>query len=167
MSILLGLVATIFNCTLQAHEQNRNEKVRGIFIRQTEVKVGDEGYMGIFVKPFDSDDHIIVLVTKNHRELAQTAQRMEEGTRLGISFVTEDGHKFIRSIEAEMRREKRQEEPEEEKQIIIRREIRRETSEGIVKPKNRRSRGVRREPERIREREHHQDRRHAVQQDKL
>jgi hypothetical protein len=164
-----GLIAIMFGSMLQAEERDRNGTVRGMFVRLTERKVGDQGYMGIVVKPFDSDNPVTVLVPRNRKEIVQTARRMEEGTRLGISFVIEDGHKFIRGIEAELRREKREKRPEGEGQITIRREIRREPSESDQRPESRRMRNPRRdpEPERPRGREERPDRRPAAHLDHL
>ena len=167
--MILGLVVLTFSSGLRAENRDRNGTVRGMFVRLTEQKVGDQGYMGIVVKPFDRDDHITVLVPRNRKELVQTARRLEEGTRLGISYVTEDGHKFIRGMEAVLRREKHEQGSEEEREVIIRREVRREPGEGEERPESRRTRTARRDPqpERPRGREGRQDRRPAAQLDQL
>ena len=84
--MLMVIAAFMFSNGLRAEDRERNGVVRGIFVRLTEQKVGDEGYIGIVVKPFDSDDHVTVLVPRNRKEIVQTARRMEEGTKLGDFF---------------------------------------------------------------------------------
>ncbi len=167
MPVLVGLVAITFNCAIQAEERDRNGTVRGMFVRLIEQRIGEQEYIGIVLKPFERDDHVTVLVPRNREELVQIARKLDEDTRLEISFTNEDGHKFIKGIEAEVRRAKRQEGSEGEKQVIVRREVRRETPEGNERPENRRSRGARRELERPRERENRQDRRPTAQLDQL
>lgn len=169
MLMLIGLAVLMFSSVLQAENRDRNETVRGSFICLTEAKVGDQVYMGIVVKPFDRDNHVLVLIPDNRKELIQTAQRLKEGTRLEISFVTENGLNFIRAIEAELQRKIREGGPEGEKQVIVRREVRREPSQGDDSPEGRRTRASRREPEpdRPREREGRQERRPIAQLDQL
>jgi len=166
--IVLAFASLIFAGMLQAEQRGRNEAVRGIFVRLTEQKIGDQEYLGIVVKPFDRDDHLTFLVARNRAELIQTARKLDAGARLGISFVSEGGHKFIKGMEAEMRREIRDQGPEGEKQVILRRQVVRESSEG-QRPESRRSRSTRRdlEPERPRGREERQDRGPAAQLDQL
>lgn len=168
MLVLTGLVALIFIGVLQAEDRDRNETVRGLFICLTEAKVGDQVYMGIVVKPFDRDNHVLILIPDNRKELIQTARRLEEGTRLEISFVTEEGLNFLKNIEAELQREIREDGPEGEKQVIVRREDRRKSSEG-ERPERRKSRIVRREPEpeRPRDRERPQERRPGTNLEQL
>lgn len=169
MLVLVGLVALMLSNGLQAEDSDRKGAVRGIFIRLIEQKVGDEGYMGIVVKPFDRDDHVTVLIPGNREEIVRSARRLGEGARLGISFVKEDGHNWIRGIEVEMRREKREERPEDGRKVSIRREVRRESDEDRERPESRRSRDPRRDRETAfqRGREEHQDRRPAAQFDQL
>lgn len=170
MIIVVALTALVFGGMLQAEERDRNGAVRGLFVRLTEQKVGEQECIGIVVKPFERDDPVTVLVPRNREELVQAARRLEEGTRLGISFVTEAGHKWIKGIEAEMRREEREEGPEGGRRVIIRREeVRRESGEGEARPESRRTRVTRRdpEPERPRGREGQEDRRPVAQLDQL
>ena len=168
MLVLLGLTALMFNSVLQAEQRDRNGTVRGLFVRLTEQNVGEQECIGIVVKPFDRDDHVTVLVPRNREELVRSARSFGEGTRLGVSFVIDGGHKWIRSIEAEMRREKREEGPGGERQVTIRREVRRGSDQGEERPESRRAR-VRRdpEPEHPREREGRQERKPGAQFDQL
>jgi hypothetical protein len=169
MTILVGLITLMLIDVLQAEDRDRNGSVRGMFIRLTEQKVGDEGYVGIVVKPFDRDDHVTVLVPMNREELVRAARRLQKGAKLGISFVAEAGHKWIREMEAELWREEREKEPEGGKRVTIRREVRREPGEGEERPERRRSRAARRdpEPERPRGRKERPDRRPADHLDQL
>jgi hypothetical protein len=166
---LMGVSGLMFSAVLQAGDFNRTSRVRGILIRLTEQKIGEQGYLGLVVKPFDSDDHITVLLPSNRKELAQTARRLEEGTRLGIAFVNEDGHNWIKGLEVEIRREEHEEGLEGEKRIIIRREARRDPGEGDERSVSRRARTSGRDPEteRPRSRQEQQDRRPAAQLDRM
>jgi hypothetical protein len=160
--VIVALAALMLSGTLQAEQRDRGGEVRGIFVRLTEQKVGEQGYMGIVLKPFDSDEHVTVLVPRNHEELMRSTRELREGTKLEISFVTEGGHKWIRTIKAELRQEQREEEgPEGEKRIIIRRETRRRDGEFEENVEARRGRATRRDPgsERPRGREGRVDRR--------
>ena len=170
--VLAGFATFILCGVLQAEEHDREGAIRGIFIRLIEQRVGDQGYAGIVVKPHDRDDHVTVLIPRNREEIIGSARRLEEGAQMGISYVIEDGHRWIRDIEAEMRRERREERPKEEREVIIRREVRRESDRGEERPESRRRNVTRRgpEPERQRgreEREERQDRRPAAHLDHL
>ena len=167
--ILMGVAGLIFGAALQAGDLDRTSRARGIFLRLTEQKIGEQSYMGLVVKPFGRDDHITVLLPRNREELAQTARRLEKGTRLGIAFVKEDGHNWIRGLEAEMRREEHEEGLKDEKRIVIRRETLRETKEGDERSVSGRVRTPGRDPETVRprSRQEQQDRRPAVQLDRM
>ncbi|MBN2314865.1 MAG: hypothetical protein JXM79_13115 [Sedimentisphaerales bacterium] len=168
MIVLMGFAALSFIGVLQAEDRDRIETVRGSFICVTEVKAGDHVYTGIDVKPFDRDNHVLVLIPENRKDLLQIARKLEKGTQLDISFVTEEGKNFIRGIKAKLNREIREEGAEGEEKVIIRREVVRESSED-ERPESRRSRGVRRdfEPERPRDRQERQDRGPATQLNQL
>jgi hypothetical protein len=166
MPVLVGFVAFVIFGVLQAENLDRSEIVRGLFICVTEAKVGDKVYTGIVVKPFDRDNHMLVLIPDNRKEFIQTTHKLKQGTRLEISFVSEEGLNFIRSIKAELKREIRGDGFEDDKQVIVRREVRRETSD-YERSENKRSRGARREPGRPLERENHENRKPTAQLDQL
>jgi hypothetical protein len=63
-----------------------------------------------------------VLVPREREELWQAARRLQEGQEVGVSFVTEAGHKFIKGMEAE-RREVVEEGPEGRRRVNVRREV--------------------------------------------
>ncbi|MHC4728048.1 MAG: hypothetical protein ACYS17_12565 [Planctomycetota bacterium] len=121
--LVLGMLAFLmFGGLLLAEERDRDGSVGGTFVRLVEREVGERGYMGIVIKPHDRDDHVIVLVPRKREELLQAARRLREGQRVGVSFVNEAGHKWIKGMEAE-RREVVEEEPEGRRRMNVRREV--------------------------------------------
>jgi len=117
--VLAGL---LFGGMLWAEDGDRSGSVRGTFVQLVEREVGERGYMGIVIKPFESDDHVTVLVPRQREELWQAARRLRKGQKVGVSFVTEAGHKFIKGMEAE-RREVVEEGQEGRRRMIVRREV--------------------------------------------
>ena len=120
--MLSVLSMLIFSSVLSAGQSDRNGSVGGNFVRLVEQEVGERGYMGIVIKPHDRDDHVTVLVPRQREELLQVARRLREGQKVGVSFVTEAGHKWIKGMEAE-RREVVEEGPEGRRRMNIRREV--------------------------------------------
>ncbi len=120
--VLVLLAALVFGGMLWAEERGRGRAVRGTFVRLVEREVGERGYMGIVIKPLDRDEHVTVLVPRQREELWQAARRLQEGQKVGVSFVTEAGHKFIKGMEAEWR-EVVEEEPEGRRRVNVRREV--------------------------------------------
>ena len=51
------LVVFVFGGVVGAQEGDRRGELRGVFVRLAERRVGERGYMGIVVKPFDRDGH--------------------------------------------------------------------------------------------------------------
>jgi len=121
--LVLGVLAGLLFCgMLLAEDSDRSGSVRGTFVQLVEREVGERGYMGIVIKPLESDDHVTVLVPRQREELWQAARRLRKGQKVGVSFVTEAGHKFIKGMEAE-RREVVEEGPEGRRRTSIRREV--------------------------------------------
>ncbi|MHC4244342.1 MAG: hypothetical protein ACYS3N_12785 [Planctomycetota bacterium] len=121
--LVLGVFSMlIFSGVLLAGQRDRNGEVGGNFVRLVEQEVGERGYMGIVIKPHDRDDHVTVLVPRQREELLQAARRLETGQKVGVSFVTEAGHKWIKGMEAE-RREVVEEGPEGRRRMNVRREV--------------------------------------------
>jgi len=121
--LVLGMLAgLVFGGMLWAEDGDRNGEVSGIFVRLVERAVGERGYMGIVIKPFERDDHVTVLVPRQREELLQAVRRLQEGQKVGVSFVTEAGHKFIKGMETE-RREVVEEGPEGRRRVNVRREV--------------------------------------------
>jgi hypothetical protein len=121
--LVLGVLSMlIFSGVLSAGQRDRNGSVGGTFVRLVEQEVGERGYMGIVIKPHERDDHVTVLVPRQREELLQAARRLQTGQKVGVSFVTEAGHKWIKGMEAE-RREVVEEGPEGRRRINVRREV--------------------------------------------
>jgi hypothetical protein len=122
-TLVLGALAVLLlGGMLWAEDGGRSGAVRGTFVQLVEREVGERGYMGIVIKPFESDDHVTVLVPRQREELWQAARRLRKGQQVGVSFVTEAGHKFIKGMEAE-RREVVEEGPEGRRRVRVRREV--------------------------------------------
>jgi hypothetical protein len=93
--LVLGMLTMMmFGGLLSAEERDRNGSVGGTFVRLVEREVGERGYMGIVIKPHERDDHVTVLVPRQREELFQAARRLRAGQKVGVSFVTEAGHKW-------------------------------------------------------------------------
>ncbi len=121
--LVLGMLAMLmFSGVLLAEERDREGTVDGIFVRLVEREVGERGYMGIVIKPFERDDHVTVLVPRQREELLRVARRLQEGQKVGVSFVTEAGHKWIKGVEAEWR-EVVEEGLEGRRRVNVRREV--------------------------------------------
>ena len=120
--VLCVLSMLIFSGVLLAGQRDRNGEVGGNFVRLVEQEVGERGYMGIVIKPHERDDHVTVLVPRQREELLQVARRLQAGQIVGVSFVTEAGHKWIKGMEAE-RREVFEEGSEGRRRINVRREV--------------------------------------------
>jgi len=126
MFVLAALVAIMFTGMLWGQDRARDGAVRGTFVRLIEQEVGEQVNMGIVVKPPESDELVTVLVPRQREELWQAARGLQEGQLIGIAFATEEGHNWIRRIEADRRREQVEEGPEGRRRVTIRREIRRD-----------------------------------------
>ncbi len=121
--LVLGVLAgLLLGGMLLGEDRDRDGSVGGTFVRLVERAVGERGYMGIVIKPHDRDDHVTVLVPGEREELWQAARRLQEGQKVGVSFVTEAGHKFIKGMEAE-RREVVEDRPGGRRRVSVRREV--------------------------------------------
>jgi len=120
--VLAVLAALVFGGMIRAEERGKGGAVRGTFVRLVEREVGERGYMGIVIKPFDSDDHVTVLVPRQREGLVRAVRRLQEGQRIRVSFVSEGGHMWLRGMGAE-RREEVEERRDAERTVDIRREV--------------------------------------------
>ena len=121
--LVLGILSMlIFSGEVLAEERERDGAVDGIFVRLVEQKVGERGYMGIVIKPHERDDHVTVLVPRQREELWQAARRLQAGQKVGVSFVTEARHKWVKGMEAE-RREVVEEGSEGRRRLNVRKEV--------------------------------------------
>jgi len=104
--LMVGLLAVlVFAGAVQAEERPRAGELRGTFVRLTEQRVGERSYMGVVIKPLEGRDHVTVLLSQRQQELVARARGLREGQRLGVAYVTEAGHKWVKELEAD-RREK-------------------------------------------------------------
>jgi len=121
--LVLGVLAgLLFGGMLLAEDGDRSGAVRGTFVRLVEREVGERGYMGIVIKPFESDDHVTVLIPRRPEELGEAVRRLREGQEVRIAFVREDGQMWVREMEAEQR-EVVEERPEGRRRVNVRREV--------------------------------------------
>jgi regulator of replication initiation timing len=121
--LMLGVLSIlIFSGVLLAEERDRDGAVEGTFVRLVEREVSGRGYMGIVIKPHERDDHVTVLVPRQREELWQAARGLQAGQRVGVSFVSEAGHRWIKGMEAE-RREVVEDDPDYRRRINVRREV--------------------------------------------
>jgi len=111
--LMVGLLAVlVFAGAVQAEERPRAGELRGTFVRLTEQRVGERSYMGVVIKPLEGRDHVTVLLSQRQQELVARARGLREGQRLGVAYVTEAGHKWVKELEADRRRDARRR-PEE------------------------------------------------------
>ena len=90
--LIVGLLAvSAFAGVLQAEERPRVGELRGTFVRLTEQRVGERGYMGVVIKPLEGRELVTVLLSPRQEELVAMARELREGQRLGVAFVAAGG----------------------------------------------------------------------------
>ena len=100
--LVVGLLAVlVFAGAVQAEERSRAGELRGTFVRLTEQRVGERGYMGVVIKPLEGRELVTVLLSPRQEELVAMARELREGQRLEVAYVTEAGHKWVKELEAE------------------------------------------------------------------
>jgi len=142
--LLMVLAALVFGSMLLAQDSGRRGVVRGTFVRLVEQQVGEQGYLGIVVKPSESDEHVTVLVPRRPEQLAQRVRGLREGQDVEIGFVMDGGRRWARPMEAE-RREGVEERPEGRRREAVRREVVERREPAQERPEGRRGQAVRRE----------------------
>ncbi|UCG48781.1 MAG: hypothetical protein JSU94_03185, partial [Phycisphaerales bacterium] len=106
--LIIGLLAvSVFAGAVQAEERSRVGELRGTFVRLTEQRVGERGYLGVVIKPLEGREHATVLLSQSQQELVAMARELQEGQRLGVAYVTEAGHKWVRELAVERDRQAR------------------------------------------------------------
>ena len=75
-------------------------QVRGSFVKLVEQQVGEREYLGIVVKPFESDDHRVVLAPVDRREMTEAVRRLRPGMKLVLGCVRDGGRDWVRSLDA-------------------------------------------------------------------
>ncbi len=151
MLIPAALAILVAGGFLVGAEREGNGRLRGIFVGLTDRHIDERGYMGMVIKPMDSDEHVTVLIPWNNEKLVQAAHNLREGQRLALSFGTEGDFKWAREMQVERRREAIERPAEGEERVIVRREIRRD-AEPAERQRPREERPFRPGPEAERER---------------
>ena len=113
--LMVGLLAVlVFAGAVQAEERSRAGELRGTFVRLTEQRVGERSYIGVVIKPLEGREHVTVLLSQRQQELVARARGLREGQRLGVAYVTEAGHKWVKELETDRGPEARRR-PEEDR----------------------------------------------------
>ena len=77
--LLVSLITTIlFAGMLHAEERDREGAFAGVFLTRAEQPVGEREYLGLVIKPFESDDHVLVLVPRNADFMHAARDRMPQ-----------------------------------------------------------------------------------------
>ena len=105
--MVLLLVGSVLAGVVQAEERPRVGELAGTFVRLTEQRVGERGYMGVVIKPLEGREHVTVLLSQRQEELVARARGLREGQRVGVAYGTEGGYKWVRELEADRGREAR------------------------------------------------------------
>ena len=152
--LMLGLlVAAVFTGVLWAEREREEGEVRGTFVRLAEQEVGEREHLAIIIKPVESDDHLPILVPRKD-DFLQAARMLQEGDKVEIVFVVEEGQRWLKTIKAERRREsverRRVETKRRREDVEERRDVRSPRPERDVEERDRPRRDIepRRDPER-------------------
>ena len=121
ISIAVAVAAISLGTILFAEEDARLAEVRGVFVRLIERQVGEKAYLGVVVKPIESDDHVIILTPRESEDLVNTARKLREGQKVEIGYVRNDGQNWLRRLSAEWQREDGRRRTEERISVGIRR----------------------------------------------
>ena len=76
-TVMVGLVVLAGRSGVSAERDARTRTVTGRFVRLVERKVGEREYLGVLVRPLDSDDEVVVLVPRRG-DLAHVARRLHQ-----------------------------------------------------------------------------------------
>jgi len=96
----------------------RDGAVQGVFMKLTERTVDDRACPALVVKPFTRDDHLTVLVPHEPKDLAQVVGRLRPGHRVGIEFVLDGGHRWLRGLDAQWRSQEEQGQQSQERIVV-------------------------------------------------
>jgi len=118
------LTVTALACAVRAEGDRRRGEVRGTFVKLIELQVGEREYVGVVVKPFEGKGEVVVLMSRQQREILALARKLEKGQKVEIAYVTEEGHKWVKRLEAERRRESGQGDLAELRKMIERMQAR-------------------------------------------
>ncbi len=83
-------------------------ELRGVFIKLTEWQLDEQEYVGMVIRPLESDDNVVVLTPRRPEHVLDTLRKLREGQRVTVRYVRsegEDGPNWLRGLEAKWRRE--------------------------------------------------------------
>ncbi|MHC4743059.1 MAG: hypothetical protein ACYS8Z_14175 [Planctomycetota bacterium] len=147
----LGLVALIVFGGLVLAREGRHGEVGGVFIRLVERRVGDKEAVGLVVRPFERDEHVVLLVPRENEDLLAALRMFREGQRVEAAFERDGEHLWITRLES-----RRIEKGEGERRVEVERMERRGDRDPVREERRimieRRVEGERRDPDRPRER---------------
>ena len=140
--MLVALAALTFGGMPAAEERGTVRQMRGTFIRLVEQRVDEQGYLGVVIKPLESDDHVTVLIPRENEDLRVAARQLREGQTLGIAFASEGPNNWLRRMEAGRPRERAQEQVEGQRRPAEG-DIRRDPGQVRESPEARRDQAIR------------------------
>ncbi len=126
-------------------------QLRGVFLRLVERQVGEREHLGIVMRPQGSDDEVIILVPREPENLRGIARKLRAGQSVQIGFVRDGGERWLRSMDAEWRREGEGERAEQRVAVRIERSGDRVSREARREGERERASGREREREVVRE----------------
>lgn len=121
ISLAAAVAAISLGAILFAQEDARLAEVRGVFVKLIERQVGEKEYVGIVVRPLESDDEVTILTPREPENLIDMARKLKEGQKVEIRYAPNDGQNWLRNLGAEWQREDGQERTEERISVDIRR----------------------------------------------
>ena len=121
ISIAAAVAAISLGAILFAEEDARFAEIRAVFVKLIERQVGEREYVGIVVKPLESDDEVTILTPREPENLIEMARKLREGQKLEIRYARNDGQNWLRNLDAQWQREEGQERTEQRMSVGIRR----------------------------------------------
>jgi len=99
------LVMVVVGAVGAAREGAPRGQLRGVFLRLVEREVGEREHLGIVMRPEGSDDEVIIVVPREPENLRGIARKLRAGQSVQIGFVRNGRERWLRSLDAEWRRE--------------------------------------------------------------
>lgn len=100
MLVLAVFALLAFEAVLAAQDQAKAGELQGVLVALKPQAFGDLEYTAMVVRPFDSDEHVTVLLPREPKEIGDAVRRLEEGQRVKMSYVTEEGHRWVTALQA-------------------------------------------------------------------
>ena len=86
----------------------QEHELRGVFIKLTEWQLDEQEYVGIVIRPLESDDNVVVLTPRRPEHVLDTLRKLRKGQQVTVRYVRgegEEGPNWLRGLEAQWRRE--------------------------------------------------------------